>query len=631
MKESKIEERIRCSITGSSSFVPGSLPIFDGKLFDNWRVKILAVFGFQDVIKVIFNKISNASTSKEAWEILVKTYGGGEKNKKVKLQTLRRQNIEDLPPKFDYVAAAIEESKDLDTMEVKELQHSLEAHEMRIHKRKVLKEQVFQAQTNYKGKGKGPCKGNKSSTNQKHQNQEFGETSQSSKERRTDQAQKQICSSKNSKEWKECWAGEGAKNKPNNCAHLTQDEGKNSDSEVVVLLAITSNEAQLRRSIEEEKELVATPVFNKASTKLNLLSLKKIVIEEKWLKAMKEEINSIKKNQTWELVNSPSNRKPIALKWVYKVKVNPRGEAVKNKAKLVAKDFLQKARIDYGEVYAPVAKIETIRLIVAIAINLDVKYAFLNGPLEEEVYVNQSLGFVVKGKENKVYKLKKTLYGLKQAPKAWNKRIDGCLSQIDFKKCTSEHGVYSNPVGTPAEIGLNLKKETDEEQVDPTHYRRIVGCLSCKENIEGKAATKPKLVGYSDLDWCGDKQDRKSNVGYIFFYGGAPISWSSTKEPVVPLSSCQVEYIATFETACQALWLDPLSRELQEKSSKKVKLLVDNKSTIDLARHLVSYGRSKHIKTRFHFLREQVNNEKLQIEHYKTEIQFTDIFIKALK
>ncbi|RDX78420.1 hypothetical protein CR513_41316, partial [Mucuna pruriens] len=75
----------------SSSFVPGSLLVFDEKLVDNWRVKMLAVFGFQDVIEVIFNKISNASTSKEAWEILVKTYGDGEKNMKVKLQTLRRQ------------------------------------------------------------------------------------------------------------------------------------------------------------------------------------------------------------------------------------------------------------------------------------------------------------------------------------------------------------------------------------------------------------------------------------------------------------------------------------------------------------------------------------------------------------
>ena len=175
----------------------------------------------------------------------------------------------------------------------------------------------------------------------------------------------------------------------------------------------------------------------------------KAVTNEMWLKAMKEELNSIEKNQTWELVDPPSNKNPIALKWVYKVKVNPKGEVVKHKARLVAKGFLQKAGIDYGEVYAPVARIETVKFVVAIATNanwsmhqLDVKSAFLNGPLEEEIYVFQPQGFVVKGEENKVYKLKKDLYGLKQAPRAWNRRIDSFLSQISFKKCTSEHGEF---------------------------------------------------------------------------------------------------------------------------------------------------------------------------------------------
>ncbi|RDX61162.1 Copia protein, partial [Mucuna pruriens] len=212
----------------------------------------------------------------------------------------------------------------------------------------------------------------------------------------------------------------------------------------------------------------------------------------------------------------------------------------------------------------------------------------------------------------------------------------------------------SNPVGTPTEVGLRLKKEIDEGQVDPTHYRRIVGCLRYLCNtrpdltfsvglisrfmqklkrshllaakrisryVQGtvdfgilfpkEETTELELVKYFDSDWCGDKQDRKNPVGYIFLYRGAPISWSSTKEPVVALSSCEAEYI--------------------EKNSKKVKLLVDNKSTIDLARHPTSHERNKHMETRFHFLREQVSNEKLQIEHCRTKIQFANIFTKALK
>ena len=100
---------------------------------------------------------------------------------------------------------------------------------------------------------------------------------------------------------------------------------------------------------------------------------------------------------------------------------------------------------------------------------------------------------------------------------------------------------------------------------------------------------------------------------------------------MVALSSCEAKYIAASEAACQAVWLDALIKELQLEKSGKVKLLVDNKSAIDLAKHPASHGRSKHIETKFHFLREQVNNEKLKIEHCRTEVQLADILTKALK
>jgi len=148
------------------------------------------------------------------------------------------------------------------------------------------------------------------------------------------------------------------------------------------------------------------------------------------------------------IVELPQGKKAIGVKWVYKLKLNPEGEIVRYKAKLVAKGFLQREGVDF-EVYAPVARVETIRLVVALAnINnwsihqMVVKYAFLNGPLNEEVFVTQPPGFDVKNHESKVYRLWKALYGLKQAPRAWNKRIDGFLNQIGFIKCVSEHGVY---------------------------------------------------------------------------------------------------------------------------------------------------------------------------------------------
>jgi len=115
---------------------------------------------------------------------------------------------------------------------------------------------------------------------------------------------------------------------------------------------------------------------------------------------------------------------------VYKVKVNPKGEVVKYKARLVARGFLQKHGVDYEEVFSPIARLETVRVVVAHASmqrwkihQLDVKSVFLNGELEEEVYVEQPTGFVKQGSENKVLKLRKALYGLKQAPRAWNKKV----------------------------------------------------------------------------------------------------------------------------------------------------------------------------------------------------------------
>lgn len=150
--------------------------------------------------------------------------------------------------------------------------------------------------------------------------------------------------------------------------------------------------------------------------------------ERVWREACEEEIASIKKNKTWTLVDLPDGCKSIWLKWNFKVKRNLDGSINKYKARLVAKGYVQRYMIDYEEVFAPVARLETVRVLIALAASsgweihhLDVKTAFLHGDLQEEIYVSQPEGFKIKGSENKVYKLHKALYGLKQAPRAWNK------------------------------------------------------------------------------------------------------------------------------------------------------------------------------------------------------------------
>jgi hypothetical protein len=129
---------------------------------------------------------------------------------------------------------------------------------------------------------------------------------------------------------------------------------------------------------------------------------------------MNEEIQFIDKNQTWDLVELPKGKDVIGVKWVYKTKCNVGGKVEKHKARLVAKGFTQQPGIDYNETFAPIARLDTIRMVLSITAQnywkvyqMDVKSTFLNGILEEEVYIKQPPSYEVLGEEHKVYKLKK--------------------------------------------------------------------------------------------------------------------------------------------------------------------------------------------------------------------------------
>ncbi|KAL0430352.1 UNVERIFIED_CONTAM: Retrovirus-related Pol polyprotein from transposon RE1 [Sesamum radiatum] len=170
---------------------------------------------------------------------------------------------------------------------------------------------------------------------------------------------------------------------------------------------------------------------------------------EVWVQAMKEEIKMIEKNDTWELAERPKDKEVIGVKWIYKTKLNADGSIQKHKARLVAKGYSQLPGIDYTETFAPVARLDTIRALVAIAANkkwkiyqMDVKSAFLNGYIDEEIYVEQPQGFIAKGYEEKVLRLKKALYGLKQAPRAWYSRIDNYFMDRGFRRSLSEPTLY---------------------------------------------------------------------------------------------------------------------------------------------------------------------------------------------
>ncbi|TYJ97307.1 Retrovirus-related Pol polyprotein from transposon TNT 1-94 [Cucumis melo var. makuwa] len=441
-----------------------------------------------------------------------------------------------------------------------------------------------------------------------------------------------------------------------------------------------------------------------------LLNFEEALQNDKWKIAMDEEIKAIKKNDTWELSTLPNGKKAVGVKWVFKIKRNEKGEVERYKARLVAKGYSQRKGIDYDEVFAPVARLETIRLLIALAaqnnwkiFQMDVKSAFLNGYLEEEVYLEQPPGYSVKGQEDKVLKLKKALYGLKQAPRMWNSRINKYFLDNGYLRCPYEHSLYikvnghgdilvvclyvddliftgncasmfedlkkamtqefemtdiglmsyylgievkqseegifisqerytrdilekfnmmnSKPVATPIETGTKLSKHEEGDDVDPSYFKSLVGSLrylTCTRpdilfsvGLVSRFMESPttthlkvakrilrylrgtldyglfyssskefKLEGYCDSDWAGDTNDRKSTSGYVFFIGNTAFTWSSKKQPIVTLSTCEAEYIAAASCVCHAVWLRNLLKTVGILQDDPTVIHVDNKSTI---------------------------------------------------
>ena len=176
---------------------------------------------------------------------------------------------------------------------------------------------------------------------------------------------------------------------------------------------------------------------------------------KKWILASDDEMDSLQRNHTWDLVKKPKGRAIIGCKWIYKRKPGILGvEDPRYKGRLVAKGYAQKEGVDYNEIFSPVVKHVSIRYLMSIVVQedmeleqLDVKTAFLHGDLEEEIYMTQPEGYEEKGKEDWVCRLRKSLYGLKQSPRQWNKKFDEFMKEIDFKRSCHDQCVYIKRVG----------------------------------------------------------------------------------------------------------------------------------------------------------------------------------------
>ena len=171
--------------------------------------------------------------------------------------------------------------------------------------------------------------------------------------------------------------------------------------------------------------------------------------KDEWKQTMIFEFEALQRNHTWSLVPLPERRIPIGCRWVYRVKENPNGGVEKYKARLVAKGFHQQAGFDFNETFSPIVKPTTIRIVLTIALSrgwsvrqLDINDAFLNGILQEEVFMSQPQGFVDEKHPKYVCRLHKALYGLKQAPRAWFERLHKALLQFGFVSSKADQSLF---------------------------------------------------------------------------------------------------------------------------------------------------------------------------------------------
>ena len=183
--------------------------------------------------------------------------------------------------------------------------------------------------------------------------------------------------------------------------------------------------------------------------------------KERWYEAMENEMKSLRENDVYELVELPKDRSPVGSKWVFKIKTAADGSVERYKARLVAQGFSQKFGTDYDETFCPVVRLESLRTLIAVAVQnglklhqIDVTTAFLNGKLEEEVFMRQPKGFIVEGQEHLVCRLKKSIYGLKQSPRCWNSVLDSQLKKMGFVQANSDPCIYKASAGETFYMGV---------------------------------------------------------------------------------------------------------------------------------------------------------------------------------
>ncbi|GJS64388.1 putative ribonuclease H-like domain-containing protein [Tanacetum coccineum] len=403
------------------------------------------------------------------------------------------------------------------------------------------------------------------------------------------------------------------------------------------------------------------------------------------IEAMQEELLQFKLQKVWTLVDLPNGKRAIGTKWVFRNKKYERGIVVRNKARLVAQGYTQEEGIDYDEVFAPVARIEAIRLFFAyasfmgfIVYQMDVKSAFLYGTIKEEVYVCQPPGFEDPQFPDKVYKVEKALYGLHQAPRAWYETLSTYLLENGFRRDTIDKTLFIKKdkgdillvqvyvddiifrstkkslcvefepmmhkrlqmssigeltfflglqtVSTPIETNKALLKDEEAEDVDVHLYRSMIGSLMYL------TSSRPGImfvVCACASDYAGASLDRKSTTGGCLFLGKRLISWQCKKQTIVANSTTKAEYVVAANCYGQVLWIQNQMLDYGF-NFMNTKMHINNESTIYIVKNLVFYSKTKNIAIRHHFNRDYYEKRLIQVIKIHTDHNVDDLLTKAL-
>jgi hypothetical protein len=481
--------------------------------------------------------------------------------------------------------------------------------------------------------------------------------------------------------------------------------------------------------------------------------------------AMQTEQQALLENATYTVVKEvPAGRKALPTMWAFKVKRDEMGRIIVYRARAVIRGDMQTEGIDFGELYAPVSRHSTLRVLLTVVCEknydmhlLDVRTAFLNADLDEEVYVRAPPGI---GLQGQYWKLRKAMNGLRQSPRAWYKTLREALTTMGFSSTAADTSLYVKEnasdrtyvlvyvddlliVGASSSVmrvkqqiaakfsvkdageatyflGMTIKRDREEGTLwvgQPSYAREILqrfGMQDCKprrtpldtsirlsklsgypdesirvtyQELVGALlylsnCTRPDLthaigmlarfmsaptnehmqsakqvlrylagtldlgiqfntsdstgnssegtvVGYSDADYAGDPDKRKSTSGNVFLRSGGAISWSSKLQPTVAASTCEAEFIAAAAAVKEALWIKNLLSDMQGKT-ESIEIKVDNQGALKLLHHPHAHQRTKHIDIAHRFVQDRVERGELVCSYVSTNEMAADCLTKAV-